>query len=163
MITLWRTAPNFLNNESSPSSARLRLWAICVRALSRCSTTSAAVRHAVAKPTLPSSMALSRKSASPGTGKSTTQSVRADEVVEVRQQLKNYHHLRDLGRRMDQPGPGVVAAPASPAPGRCRRRQKRAEKTQKPRKLASARPETDDRFCGLPLLQSLANFRTETS
>ena len=29
-------------------------------------------------------------------GKSTTQSVRADEVDEVRQQLKNYHHLRDL-------------------------------------------------------------------
>ena len=29
-------------------------------------------------------------------GKSTTQSVRADEVEEVRQQLKNYHHLRDL-------------------------------------------------------------------
>jgi hypothetical protein len=29
-------------------------------------------------------------------GKSTTQSVRADEVVEVRQQLKNYHYLRDL-------------------------------------------------------------------
>jgi len=29
-------------------------------------------------------------------GKSTTQSVRADEVEEVRQQLKNYHRLRDL-------------------------------------------------------------------
>lgn len=29
-------------------------------------------------------------------GKSTTQSVRADEVDDVRQQLKNYHHLRDL-------------------------------------------------------------------
>jgi hypothetical protein len=29
-------------------------------------------------------------------GKSTTQSVRTDEVDEVRQQLKNYHHLRDL-------------------------------------------------------------------
>jgi hypothetical protein len=29
-------------------------------------------------------------------GKSTTQSVRADEVEEVRQQLKNYHQLRDL-------------------------------------------------------------------
>ncbi len=29
-------------------------------------------------------------------GKSTTQSVRADEVDDVRQQLKNYHQLRDL-------------------------------------------------------------------
>jgi hypothetical protein len=29
-------------------------------------------------------------------GKSTTQSVRADEVDDVRQQLNNYHHLRDL-------------------------------------------------------------------
>ena len=29
-------------------------------------------------------------------GKSTTQSVRADEVEEVREQLKNYHQLRDL-------------------------------------------------------------------
>ena len=29
-------------------------------------------------------------------GKSTTQSVRSDEVDEVRQQLKNYHQLRDL-------------------------------------------------------------------
>jgi hypothetical protein len=54
-----------------------------------------AVRRAVAKPT--------RRSHGPYPqisfnwhGKSTTQSVRANEVDEVRQQLKNYHHRRDL-------------------------------------------------------------------
>jgi UDP-2,3-diacylglucosamine pyrophosphatase LpxH len=54
-----------------------------------------AVRRAVAKPT--------RRSHGPYPqisfnwhGKSTTPSVRANEVDEVRQQLKNYHHLRDL-------------------------------------------------------------------
>ena len=43
-------------------------------------------------------MALTLKSASPGTARAPTQHSlgRADEVEEVREQLKNYHHLRDL-------------------------------------------------------------------
>jgi hypothetical protein len=80
-------------------------------------------------------------------GKSTTQSVRADEVDEVRQQLKNYHHLRNLVDEWID-----LALELSRLRLRERRHaaaaQKTGRKTQKPSKLASAKLKNDDRVCG---------------
>ena len=63
------TAQNFLTGEYSRSRRRSPRWEICVPERCRCNTTSAATRHAAAKPTRRSSMAPTLKSASPGTGR----------------------------------------------------------------------------------------------
>ena len=80
----------FLEDRIQSIKHEIALWAICVRALCRCNTTSAAVRRARCKADPPLKHGPYPQISFNWHGKSTTQSVRADEVDEVRQQLKNY-------------------------------------------------------------------------
>ena len=69
ICTRWPCRRNLWKNASETSNIKSASWVICVPALCRSSTTSAAIPIAAAKPTHPSNMALITKSVLPGTAR----------------------------------------------------------------------------------------------
>src|SRR6266700_2734187 len=96
ICTRWPCRRNLWKNASETSNIKSASWVICVPALCRSSTTSAATPIVAAKPIHPSNMALITKSVLPGTARAPAKFVREEDLDEVKQQLENYRQLRQL-------------------------------------------------------------------